>query len=201
MSFELSPLPYAEDALEPYLSARALRLHYGKHHRAYLAKLNELIEGSVYESLPLEEIILQTHDKPEARAIFNNAAQHFNHSRFWLSMKPGGGGAMPAELEERIVADFGSVDGFKSEFVAKGMGQFGSGWVWLVEGRAHLQIVTTSNAVTPIVNGLRPLMVCDVWEHAYYVDYENRRAEFLKVFVDRLADWQAVLASSRAMAF
>jgi Fe-Mn family superoxide dismutase len=199
MSVEFSPLPYAIDALSPHLSEKTLLLHHGKHHRGYVAKLNELIEGSLYEVLSLEDIILQTQDKPEARAIFNNAAQHFNHSLFWVSMKPGGG-PMPNELERRIIADFGSVEAFKSEFVAKGMGQFRSGWVWLVEGSDRLQIVATSNAATPIMAGAQPLLVCDVWEHAYYVDYENRRLEFLEAFVECLADGEAALARSKAMA-
>ena len=197
MPFELQALPYGMDALTPHLSEKSFLLHYGKHHRGYVGKLNELVAGSRFEGMPLEQLILETQEQPEHRAIFNNAAQHFNHSLFWGSMKQGCG-AIPSALEQRIIADFGSMAAFKSEFVAKGVAQFGSGWVWLVENRGRLSVVATPNAATPIQMGARPLLVCDVWEHAYYVDYENRRGEFLEAFIDCLADWESAFARSEA---
>jgi Fe-Mn family superoxide dismutase len=192
MSFDLPPLPYPNDALAPFMSVRTLELHHGKHHAGYVTKLNELISGTAFAKLTLGEIILAAHGAAEAQGIFNNAAQHANHSMFWLSMKPGGGGAVLHDFERRLVAQFGSVKAFKAEFVAQGMSQFGSGWVWLTETDGLLRIQRTGNAVTPIITGDIPLLVCDVWEHAYYVDYENRRAEFLNVFLDRLVDWSAI---------
>lgn len=192
--FYLPELPYPPDSFEPFMSARTFALHHGKHHRGYVDKLNELVAGTHYETMGLEEIVRATHDLPEAQAIFNNAAQHLNHSKFWLSMKPNGGGPVPANLARRLTAEFGSVKAFKSEFVAQGLGQFGSGWVWLVAVRGRLQIGRTANAMTPVAEGHTPLMVCDVWEHAYYLDYANRRADFLKAFVDHMVDWQAVAA-------
>ena len=138
--FTLPPLPYEENALEPVVSGRTMSFHYGKHHKAYVDKLNELVAGTHYETMGLEEIVRATHDLPEAQAIFNNAAQHLNHSKFWLSMKPNGGGPVPANLARRLTAEFGSVKAFKSEFVAQGLGHFGSCWVWLVAVRCPLQI-------------------------------------------------------------
>jgi superoxide dismutase, Fe-Mn family len=196
--FELPPLPYAPNALEPYTSAKTIALHYGKHHRAYVTKLNELIAGTPFETMSLEAVIRTSQGMSDAQAIFNNAAQHWNHSKFWNSMRPAGPRKMPAALERRLVAQFGSVDAFKSEFVAQGLSQFGSGWVWLVEKDDSLHVQRTSNAMTPLIGGGMPLLVCDVWEHAYYVDYENRRADFLKAFVDHLADWDAVVLGHQA---
>jgi Fe-Mn family superoxide dismutase len=197
MAFELPPLPYAVDALAPYISKTTLELHYGKHHRGYVAKLNELVAGTTFETLPLDEIIRSARTTAATQAIFNNAAQHWNHTAFWHSMKPHGGGKVPAALERRIIAQFGSVEAFKSEFIAQGLAQFGSGWVWLVETSGVLRIEKTPNAVTPIVTGDTPLLVCDVWEHAYYVDYQNRRADFLRAFVDHLVNWEAASTGLR----
>lgn len=198
MAFELAPLPYASNALEPFLSAKTLELHYGKHHRGYVTKLNELTAGTPFAEMSLEEVIRSSHTTSGTQQIFNNAAQHWNHTRFWQSMKPGGGGRVPAALERRLVAQFGSLATFKAEFIAQGLAQFGSGWVWLVEMSGCLSIQKTPNAVTPIITGETPLLVCDVWEHAYYVDYENRRAEFIKAFLDHLVDWDAVMTGSIA---
>ena len=190
--FELPELPYAYDALSPHMSERTLILHHDKHHRSYVAKLNELIAGTHYENLPLEEIIRKSHVSKSEQNIFNNAGQHWNHSKLWLSMKPNGGGHMPPALERRLAADFGSVKAFKTAFLSKGLGLFGSGWVFLTEVKGCLQIMVASNARTPIVDSLKTLLVCDVWEHAYYVDHENRRREYLELFLDQLVDWDAV---------
>jgi len=198
MPFTLPPLPYPINALEPYMSARTLGLHHGKHHRSYVDKLNELVAGTGFETRSLEEVVRVSHTTADTEAIFNNAAQHWNHSKFWLSIKPKGGGAVPGVLERRLIADFGSVSAFKSEFVNRGLSQFGSGWVWLVETAGRLKVLRTSNAVTPILAGQKPLLVCDVWEHAYYVDYENRRGEFLKAFIEHLVDWNAAVEETAA---
>ena len=193
MVFTLPSLPYPINALEPYMSAKTLGLHHGKHHRSYVDKLNELVADTAFESRSLEDVVRVSHTSSDAEAIFNNAAQHWNHSKFWLSMHPKGGGAIPGALERRLVADFGSVSAFKSEFISQGLSQFGSGWVWLVEAAGRLKILRTSNAVTPILADYKPLLVCDVWEHAYYVDYENRRGEYLKTFVEHLVDWNVAV--------
>jgi Fe-Mn family superoxide dismutase len=198
MPFALPSLPYRADALEPFMSARTLNLHHGKHHQSYVTKLNELTGGTAFAKLPLEEVVRSSHSTAATEAIFNNAAQHWNHCAFWLSMKPGGGGKVPASLERRLIAQFGSVDAFKSEFVAKGLAQFGAGWVWLVETAGVLRIEKSPNAITPIITGDIPLLACDLWEHAYYVDYENRRADFLQAFLNHLVDWDTA-TSGRLM--
>ncbi|MGE0045711.1 MAG: superoxide dismutase [Hyphomonadaceae bacterium] len=189
----LPELPYPKDALAPYLSAESFDYHYGKHHAAYVNKLNQLLDGHEWASLPLADLIVTANRTPGARSIYNNAAQHWNHSQFWTGMKPSGGGAMPAALEHRIVQDFGDVTKFKQQFSAAGAAQFGSGWVWLVENKSRLEVVTTSNADTPITEGKRALIGCDVWEHAYYVDYRNARADFLRTYLDHLVSWEEAL--------
>ena len=190
MPFELPNLPFAKDALEPHMSAATFDYHHGKHHAAYVNKLNGLIDGTNYASQSLEEIIQNTSGKADAKGIFNNAAQIWNHSFFWQSMTPNGGGKPTGELLQRIEKDFGSFDAFKDAFKAAGVGQFGSGWAWLVLDGDTLKIVTTANAETPITDGLKPLITCDVWEHAYYIDYRNDRPGFLGVFLDHLANWE-----------
>jgi Fe-Mn family superoxide dismutase len=194
MPFVLPDLPYSHDALEPYMSARTLALHHGKHHRGYVDKLNELVAGTPYEAMSLEAVVRATHGLPEAQAIFNNAAQHLNHSKFWLSMRPNGGGPVPANFARRLTAEFGSLKAFKAEFVALGRAQFGSGWVWLVAAHGRLHNERPPHAMTPMAEGHMPLLVCDVWEHAYYLDYANRRLDFLKAFLEHLVDWPAVAA-------
>src|ERR1051325_11338142 len=161
VTFELPRLPYPAYALEPYMSAKTVALHHGKHHSGYVAKLNQLIAGTPFETKSLEEIVRASHAAPDAQAMFNNAAQHSNHCKFWRSMKPNGGGRLPDGLEQRLIAAFGSVTAFKAEFVAQGVAQFGSGWVWLVEGRGRMQVLRTANAVTPLVDEWRPLLACD----------------------------------------
>jgi superoxide dismutase, Fe-Mn family len=199
MTFELPPLPYPETALEPYLSADTMRFHHGKHHQAYVITLNNLVKDSPLAAKPLEEIIrLTASDKDESKLpIFNNAAQHWNHAFFWQSMKPGGGGAPAGEVAQRIDRDFGSLDKFKEMFQAAAVGQFGSGWAWLIAEKNELRIMKSANAMTPIAIGKKPLIACDVWEHAYYLDYQNRRPDFVRVFLDRLVNWDFAAANLR----
>lgn len=189
MSFELSPLPYDNNALEPYISQKTMEFHYGKHHKAYVDNLNNLIKGTPYETMGLEEIIRSTAGKPEAAGIFNNAAQAWNHAFFWQSMRKNGGGEPKEELKVRLIRDFGSVEKFKEEFKAAAVSQFGSGWAWLVEDNGTLRVVKTPNADTPLAHGLKPLLTIDVWEHAYYLDYQNLRAAFVDAWLEHLVNW------------
>ena len=186
MAFVLEALPYAENALEPYISANTISFHYGKHHRAYVDNLNKLIVGTKFENMSLEEIIKEAYGKVEYIGIFNNAAQAWNHAFFWKSMSAGDK-AVPAELKAKIERDFGSYDKFCEAFLEVAVSQFGSGWAWLVEDKdGKLSVLKTSNADTPIAHGLKPLTTVDVWEHAYYLDYQNRRADFVKTFIINL---------------
>ena len=187
---QLPPLPFAKDALIPHLSAETLEYHYGKHHQAYVNNLNQLIPGTKYENLPLEDVVRSSEGK-----IFNNAAQVWNHTFFWHSMKPGGGGTPTGDLARKIDAAFGSFDKFKDEFKNAGMTQFGSGWAWLVLDGGELKVTKSPNAETPIAKGQVPLLTCDVWEHAYYLDYQNRRPDFLQAFLDHLANWDFAAAN------
>jgi len=188
-AFQLPPLPYGQGALEPYISARTLSFHYGKHHQAYVDNLNKLTAGKPLASQPLEKIIRETAGNAEQAAVFNNAAQVWNHTFFWNSMKPGGGGQPTGRLKDLINKSFGSFEEFKKAFVDAGVSQFGSGWVWLVREGDNLKVVKTPNADTPAAHGQTVLLTCDVWEHAYYLDYQNRRKDFLEAFVDHLANW------------
>jgi Fe-Mn family superoxide dismutase len=189
MTFTLPALPYSDDALAPHISKETISFHYGKHHNAYVVKLNELIAGTEYEKASLEEIIVATSGKADKAAIFNNAAQVWNHTFYWHSMKPNGGGAPTGEIAEKIKADFGSVEEFNKAFSAAGAAQFGSGWAWLVLSGDKLEIVKTPNAETPITNGKTPLLTMDVWEHAYYIDYQNRRPDYMNTFLASLVNW------------
>ena len=191
--FTLPELPYVSDALAPHLSARAMGLHHGKHHKAYVEKLNGLIQGTPLATLPLEEIVLCTAVTryPGGGQIFNNAAQHWNHSFYWKCLSPTGGGQPEAgRLLTLIERDFRSFGQLRDQFLEKGTQHFGSGWVWLVSAAGTLEVMTTHDADTPIAHGKDALIACDLWEHAYYPDYENRRAEFLGRFLDNLADWR-----------
>ncbi len=188
MPFEFPKLPYAEDALEPHISRQTLSFHHGKHHKTYVDNLNRLTEGSDLASKPIEEVI-RAAAKENKTPIFNNAAQAWNHDFFWKCMAPKGGGAPKGEIAKRIEDSFGGFDKFKDQFVQKAVGQFGSGWAWLIQDGGKLDIVTTHDAGTPLVDGKTPLITCDVWEHAYYLDYQNRRADFVKAFVENLANW------------
>jgi len=194
MSFKLPELPYAPDALGPTMSRETMELHHGKHHAAYVAKLNELVPGSEFDGLSLDELVKKSFGRPDKQAIFNNAGQHWNHNLFWTWMKPNGGGAIPGALEKLITASFGSVDEFKGKFVAEGVAQFGSGWVWLVQEGDKLAIQKTPNGENPLAHGKHALLGVDVWEHAYYVDYRNRRPDYLKAFLDSLVNWETVEA-------
>lgn len=190
MAFELPELPYAENALEPYISKNTIEFHYGKHHRAYVDNLNKLIAGTEFEHKTLEQIVEETAGKSEYNAVFNNAAQAWNHAFFWNCMMPAGGGEPVGELKEEIVRDFGSYDKFCEDFLNAAVSQFGSGWAWLVEDKAgRLSVMKTGNADNPLAHGLKALMTVDVWEHAYYLDYQNRRADFVKTFITSLIKW------------
>ena len=189
MAFEMMELPYKKEALEPYISAETMNYHYGKHYKTYVDNLNKLISGTDYDNMALDEIIRSTAGKPDLAPIFNNAAQAWNHAFFWQSMRPDGGGNPKEELKRRLENDFGSVDKFKEEFKAAAVSQFGSGWAWLAEKDGRLEVVKTSNADTPIAHNLKPLLTVDVWEHAYYLDYQNRRADFVSAFLEHLINW------------
>jgi superoxide dismutase, Fe-Mn family len=188
--FTLPALTYAQDALEPYISARTMSFHYGKHHQAYVDAVNKLIVGTPWATgQTLDKIILGTVDMADKAPLFNNAAQAWNHAFFWKSMNPGGGSLPTGRLMDMIEKSFGNFDKFKEAFTTTAMAQFGSGWVWLVQEGDALKIVKTSNADTPMVHGQTALLTCDVWEHAYYLDYQNRRKDFVQAFVDHLANW------------
>ena len=198
MPFTLMDLPYDRDALEPHMSGETLDFHYGKHHNKYVDTLNQLVKGTPLEKMSLEEVIFESAFAPGGAKIFNNAAQVWNHDMFWKSMSPKGGGE-PADdlLMARIDASFGSFSEFKKKFIEAAAGQFGSGWAWLVLDGETLKITTTSNAVLPLAMQQHAILACDVWEHAYYVDYRNDRAKFLETFVDRLIDWDFVAAEMK----
>ncbi|MDD2927798.1 MAG: superoxide dismutase [Candidatus Omnitrophica bacterium] len=190
-SFVLPVLPYGEDALEPVISAKTISFHYGKHHRGYVDKLNALISGTEFTGLGLEEIIEKTAGKPEKAGIFNNAAQVWNHNFYWNSLSPKGGGKPSGEIGKKIEADFGSYENFVKQFSEAGTAQFGSGWVWLIEDAGTLKIIKTANAQNPISQKNRKaILVLDVWEHAYYLDYQNRRSDHLKEVIDKLLNWE-----------
>ena len=188
MAFELPSLPWPEDALEPVTSARTISFHYGKHHQAYVDNLNKLVAGTDLDGKSLEQVIAAAAGDAAKAGVFNNAAQVWNHTFFWHSMKPGGGGAPGGVLAQRIDATFGGLAQFVEQFKAAGVGRFGSGWVWLVDDGGTLKIVSTPNAEMP-APPVRPLLTCDVWEHAYYLDFQNRRPDFVQAFWDSLVDW------------
>jgi Fe-Mn family superoxide dismutase len=185
----LPSLPYANDALEPVISANTIGFHFGKHHRAYIDNLNKLVAGTEFADLSLEKIIAGTAGKADKTAIFNNAAQAWNHAFYWRSLRPKGGGEPPAGLGQRIEASFGTLDACKKELAAAATTQFGSGWAWLVLDGNKLKVVKTGNADVPMTNGMKPLVTIDAWEHAYYLDYQNRRADYVNAVLDRLVNW------------
>ena len=187
--FSLPPLPYTESALEPAISVNTLRFHHGKHHKAYVDKLNELVKGTIFESAPLETVVVSTAGKAGDEALFNNAAQAFNHTFYWHSLMPRGGGRPRGRLAQMFDSDLGGYDGFRKAFVNACVGQFGSGWAWLVVADGKLKIVSTANAAVPLTNGQTPLLTVDVWEHAYYLDYQNRRPEYVNAVIDSLLSW------------
>jgi len=187
MKLELPELPYAANALEPHMSAETFSFHHGKHHNTYVVKGNELLADAGIDADNLEDLVKEA--AKVGGPLFNNVAQVYNHNLFWVSMKPNGGGAPTGAIADKINDDFGSYDKFRDEFVNNGIGQFGSGWVWLVLDGGTLKVVKTANAETPLTAGATPLLVCDVWEHAYYLDYQNRRPDFLASFLDNLVNW------------
>jgi len=190
--FNVEPLPYAETALEPHMSAETLQYHHGKHYPRYVEEANRLTRQSRFRGKTFAEVIVQTKDKTEDAEIFNQVGQAWNHAFFWKSLKPQGGGQAQGRLAEKIDSDFGSFDTFKSKFVVAAKEQFGSGWVWLVLDGNDLKILCTANADTPVAHGLKPLFVVDVWEHAYYLDYQNQRADYVETILEHLANWEFV---------
>jgi Fe-Mn family superoxide dismutase len=190
MPFELPPLPWAEDALEPAYSARTVSFHYGKHHKAYVDKLNELTAGTDLAGRSVEEVVKAVAGDSSKQAVFNNAAQVWNHTFFWDCMTPGGGGAPGGELAAAIAQTWGDHEKFVAEFKASAVGRFGSGWAWLVSDNGALKIVSTPNAEQPSGQGVTAILTCDVWEHAYYLDYQNRRPDFVQAFFDSLVNWE-----------
>ncbi|NCC21320.1 MAG: superoxide dismutase [Alphaproteobacteria bacterium] len=193
MTFELPELPYAYDALAPYMSAETLEYHHDRHHKAYVDKGNDLLKGSGLEGKSLEEIVAASFKDPAKGALFNNAGQHWNHMQFWNWMKPNGGGSIPGGLDNAIKDSFGSFDTFRGKFIEAGVTQFGSGWCWLVlNDKGNLEIMKTPNAENPLAHGKKALLGCDVWEHSYYIDYRNARPKYLEAFIDNLVNWDYV---------
>jgi superoxide dismutase, Fe-Mn family len=192
MTFELPSLPYAENALEPYYSARTISFHHGKHHKAYVDNLNKLVAGTELEGKSLEEVIGAVAGNSAKAGVFNNAAQIWNHTFFWHCMKPGGGGRPTGKIASMIDETFGSYEKFAEQFKAAAVGRFGSGWAWLVLEGGKLKIMSTPNAEMPVPPGMKALLTVDVWEHAYYLDYQNRRPDFVQTFIDKLINWEFV---------
>ena len=192
MAFELPKLDYANSALSPIMSEETLDLHHGKHHQTYITNLNNFIKDTDMADKSLEEIIVDSSKDKAKAGIFNNASQHWNHNLFWKCMKPSGGGKIPPKLEKRIVDDLGSVEQFKKDFIQAGTTQFGSGWCWLSISNGKLVVTKTANAANPLIENMKPILGCDVWEHSYYIDYKNRRPEYLNNFVEKLINWEYV---------
>ncbi len=190
MAFTLPNLPYAYEALQPYLSKETLEYHHDKHHAAYVNTANNLLKDSGLEGKSLEEVVKETYGKNVP--LFNNAAQHYNHSEYWKSIKPNGGGKVPGKLEKALIDAFGSIDKVKDELVQAGTTQFGSGWAWLAVKDGKISVTKTGNAENPLIQGAVPILTIDVWEHTYYIDYRNRRPDYLRAFVDSLVNWEYV---------
>jgi len=192
MIFELPTLNYSKASLSPIMSEETLDLHHGKHHQTYITNLNKLIKNTEMSKMSLEEIIINSSKDKSKVGIFNNASQHWNHVMFWKCMKPGGGGAMPEKLKKKIVSDFGNIEEFKKQFIQAGITQFGSGWCWLSINNNKLVISKTPNAENTLIQNMKPVLCCDLWEHSYYVDYRNRRPEYLENFYEKLINWEFV---------
>ncbi len=200
MAFELPPLPYAQDALEPYIDARTMGIHHGKHHSAYTANLNNAVAGTGLENMSVEQILRNINDVPDSirMAVRNNGGGFANHNLFWRTMSPNGGGSPDGDLAAAIDAAFGNFDAFKSTFSNAGATRFGSGWAWLVlQGGGGLAVYSTANQDSPYMQGDTPLLGCDVWEHAYYLNYQNRRADYIAAWWN-VVDWEAVAANYAA---
>ena len=191
IKLELPDLPYSMDALQPYMSTETLELHHDKHHQAYVTNGNKFIEEQNLSESSINEIVINSYKNNNA-PVFNNVSQHINHIHFWEIMSNNPEGKIPGELESKIINDFGSVDQMKNDFINAGITQFGSGWCWLVINNGKLEVTKTPNAENPIVHGHIPLLGCDVWEHSYYVDFKNRRPDYLKSFIDNLVNWEKV---------
>ncbi len=190
MTITLPKLPYEQDGLEPHISAETLSFHYGKHHNAYVTNLNKLIENTEHQDKTLEELIVLSANDASKAGMFNNAAQVWNHTFYWHSMKPNGGGAPTGKIASLIDESFGSFDAFKDEFAKAGATQFGSGWAWLVQTRdGKLKVTKTANAETPLTDDVTPILTMDVWEHAYYLDYQNARPKYIETFLGHLVNW------------
>jgi len=194
----LPPLPFADNALDPVMSATTLGYHHGKHHKAYVDNLNKLLAGTEQAALPLDKLILATSGRPDQQAVFNNAAQVWNHTFFWQGLKAQGGGEPPAALMNKVKDSFGSVAQLKKDLLAASLGQFGSGWAWLVQDGDRLKVVKSSGGDNPMTAGLKPLLAIDVWEHAYYLDYQNRRADYVNAVLDKLVNWEFVAGQLKA---
>ena len=190
MSYQQPPLGYAENELEPFISAKTIGFHYGKHHVAYITNYNNLIAGTPLDTLSIEEVIATTATDPQKVGIFNNGAQAWNHSFYWNSLTPNGGGEPSGNLAAKITQDFGSFDKFKDELKSAAATQFGSGWAWLVLDNGTLKVVKTGNAQTPSTSGQKPILTIDVWEHAYYLDFQNRRPDYVASVIDNLLNWE-----------
>lgn len=195
--YVLAPLPYADNALEPVISANTLSFHYGKHHNTYVVNLNNLLKDTNLAGQSLEEIMKATAGQADKAGIFNNAAQVWNHMFYWHSLSPNGGGEPTGDLKQKIEAAFGSVEACKKEFANAAMTQFGSGWAWLVQDGDKVAIAKTGNAESPITQNVRPLLTIDVWEHAYYLDYQNRRIDYVNTILDKLINWEFAAANLR----
>ena len=192
MTFDLPKLDYKNDALSPIMSQETLELHHGKHHQTYITNLNNFIKDTEMKDMSLDEIILKSYNEKSMVGIFNNASQHWNHNLFWKCMKPKGGGKIPPKLEKRLISDFGSIEQFKNDFKQAGITQFGSGWCWLSISNGKLTVTKTANAINPLVSNMVPILGCDVWEHSYYIDFRNRRPEYLDKFIENLVNWEYV---------
>jgi superoxide dismutase, Fe-Mn family len=188
MKLVLPDLPFAYDALQPYFSSETFEYHHDKHHKAYVDTANKLLEGNSLASKPLESIVKEAYGKNAA--LFNNAAQHYNHCEYWRSLKPKGGGAVPGSLEKALTESFGSVAKAKEALVQAGMGQFGSGWAWLALKDGKIDVMATGNAENPLIQGATPILTVDLWEHTYYIDYRNRRKDYLEAFLDHMVNWE-----------
>jgi Fe-Mn family superoxide dismutase len=191
-AFPAPALPYADTALEPVISAKTISFHYGKHTAAYYANLNKAVAGTPMASMKLEEVIKSAAGDPAKSGLFNNAAQAWNHTFYWAGMKPGGGGPPPAKVADALKAAFGSVETAIAQLTEAAKTQFGSGWAWLAKDKSGIKALKTGNAETPLTQGMTPLLTIDVWEHAYYLDYQNRRPDYVTAFLDKLVNWDAV---------
>lgn len=192
MAYELPPLPFGYSDLEPHITAKTFEFHHDKHHAAYVTNYNNMVKDTPMDSMSLEEVIKATAGDASKVGIFNNAAQAWNHTFYWNCMKPNGGGTPTGDLANKINADFGSFDAFKEQFKQAGATQFGSGWAWLVLDNGTLKVAKTLNADNPLTQGQKPLLTMDVWEHAYYIDYQNRRPDYISTFMDKLINWDFV---------